>query len=275
MIDLRQDPKYSRYISLLGWESLSVGGSNIYIKKLPLSFAIAKLQRPITKVDISKLKKVLKKNRLTYLLIEPANVEQEKYYLKKGLKKINNPSLPTKTIRFDLLKSEKKLLSEMHSKARYNIGLSKRRGVTIQKSKDINKFSEFWQECSKSWGMRFSQEREISSLFKAFSDDSTILEAKIDEELIAAVFLVSTIDTTYYMYAASNVKGNKLHAPSFLVWKSMLHAKKRNKKLFDFGGIYDERFPLRKWKGFTEFKRKFGGKVISYPGPLRKFYFSM
>jgi lipid II:glycine glycyltransferase (peptidoglycan interpeptide bridge formation enzyme) len=256
----------------LGWEVVKLEKSYLYIKKLPLKISIAKLQRPEKMVDMSKLQGLIKKHRIIFLLVELKDIKQYRNFKSKGFKLTQNPSLPTKTIQFNLLKSEKKLLNGMHHKARYNIRLSKRRGITVKESDDIKAFSEFWQECSKSWGMRFSQRKEITSLHKAFGNNAVVLDAHYKKELIASVFLVSTKDTTYYMYAASSIEGNKLHAPSLLVWESIKYSKKRGKKVFDFGGIYDERFPLERGKGFSEFKRKFGGEVVEYPGPLKKLF---
>ena len=34
----------------------------------------------------------------------------------------------------------------------------------------------------------------------------------------------------------------------------------------DLEGVYDERFPNKKWLGFTHFKKCFGGKEKEYPG---------
>lgn len=47
-------------------------------------------------------------------------------------------------------------------------------------------------------------------------------------------------------------------------------AKKRGCKIFDFEGIYDERFPNKSWLGFTHFKKSFGGYEVSYPGTYTK-----
>ncbi len=47
---------------------------------------------------------------------------------------------------------------------------------------------------------------------------------------------------------------------------AILLAKKSGCKVFDFDGIYDERFPIKTWLGFTKFKKGFGGKEIEYPG---------
>lgn len=272
MKDLRQDSNYTDYIQRLGWNVEDLHKNRIFIKKLPLGISFAKLQRTECKIDKDKLKDLVKKYRIIYILVEPKNIKQYNYFQDLGYKVTKDPSLPTRTIQFNLLKSQKILLAEMHHKARYNIGLSKKRGVKIKNSGNIKEFSEFWQESSKSWGMFLSQKKEIKGLYKSFGKNAVILNAYFQNELIAAVLLVSTKNITYYMYAASSEKGNKFYAPSLLIWESIRLAKKSRKKIFDFGGIYDERFPLKNWKGFTEFKRKFGGNVVEYPGPLFKYF---
>jgi lipid II:glycine glycyltransferase (peptidoglycan interpeptide bridge formation enzyme) len=35
-------------------------------------------------------------------------------------------------------------------------------------------------------------------------------------------------------------------------------------------GIFDERFPIPAWRGFTKFKKGFGGKITKYPGAYQK-----
>jgi len=48
-------------------------------------------------------------------------------------------------------------------------------------------------------------------------------------------------------------------------------AKKMGCKIFDFEGIYDDRFPLKSWLGFSRFKKSFGGLEVEYPGAYSKF----
>ena len=51
-----------------------------------------------------------------------------------------------------------------------------------------------------------------------------------------------------------------------LVWEAFKLAKKRGCQIFDFEGIYDERFPKAgtAWKGFTKFKEGFGGEKVVF-----------
>jgi lipid II:glycine glycyltransferase (peptidoglycan interpeptide bridge formation enzyme) len=52
----------------------------------------------------------------------------------------------------------------------------------------------------------------------------------------------------------------------------MQEAKKRKCKLWDFEGIYDERFPNKDWLGFSHFKKSFGGSEILFPGSVTKWF---
>lgn len=89
--------------------------------------------------------------------------------------------------------------------------------------------------------------------------------------LLAGVFSIYTKDTAYYMYAASSTEGKKLFAPTLAAWESIKLAKKRGCKFYDFEGVYDQRFPIASWKGFSRFKLSFGENVVEYPGCYTKF----
>lgn len=270
MIDLRQTPEYSQYLIKIGWKIEKVEGVYIYIKRLPITGSVIKIQRPEKLVTRDQLLVISKKYKCIYLLIEPKDNEQYQKLLKQGLNKSNNPSLPTKTIHFDLLKSEKKLLSDMHSKTRYNIGLSKRKGVEVRHSKEIRLFSKLWQESAKKRGMYLSQQKEIEKIYQSFGKNAVLLFARKEKKIIGGVMTLFTPQIAYYMYAFSTSVGNKLHAPSLLTWESIGLGKKNKKKLYDFEGIYDNRFPLNSWKGFSKFKLKFGGRIIKHPPPVSK-----
>jgi lipid II:glycine glycyltransferase (peptidoglycan interpeptide bridge formation enzyme) len=52
----------------------------------------------------------------------------------------------------------------------------------------------------------------------------------------------------------------------------MRFLKKKGCKLLDLEGIYDPRNPVTKrWRGFTLFKRGFGGREVEYIGSFVKY----
>jgi len=90
-----------------------------------------------------------------------------------------------------------------------------------------------------------------------------------DETKAGAIFLLGD-KIGYYWQAFSNKEARRLQAQYKIVWEGILWAKKRGAKIFDFEGIYDERFPDKSWLGFTHFKKSFGGHEVEYPGAMLK-----
>src|SRR4030066_451896 len=150
MRDLRQTRNYVIYLKLIGWKVGSVNNVYYFSKEIPVIGSVIKIQRPENIISVFSINEIVKQKRAFMVIIEPLNQLQFDYYSKEwGFKAVKSPSLPSKTIHIDLTKNEKQLLSQMHNKARYNIGLSKRRGVIVKKSNDIKLFSDFWTECAK------------------------------------------------------------------------------------------------------------------------------
>jgi lipid II:glycine glycyltransferase (peptidoglycan interpeptide bridge formation enzyme) len=52
----------------------------------------------------------------------------------------------------------------------------------------------------------------------------------------------------------------------------MKEAKKRGSLVWDFEGIFDQRFPNKDILGYTHFKKSFGGKEIEFPGAFTKWF---
>ena len=119
--------------------------------------------------------------------------------------------------------------------------------------------------------MYLSQKKEITELYKALKKNADLIFTLHSNELVAGILLLHADKTSYYMYAASNQEGKRLFAPTICAWEAIKMSKKRGLKIFDFEGIYDERFPLKNWEGFTRFKKSFGGSEIEYPGAFSKF----
>ena len=110
--------------------------------------------------------------------------------------------------------------------------------------------------------------------FKTYSDDYykkvseidgdlkiKIFSAVFNGEIIAVSFFAFFGDKGHYLYSASSKKSEyrRLNAPTFILWSSFLDAKKNGIKTMD---LWD----TRPGKGYSEFKKSFGGKEIEYIG---------
>ena len=77
----------------------------------------------------------------------------------------------------------------------------------------------------------------------------------------------------FHSHNGSTELGRKLIAPTVCVWEGVLEARRRKLKTFDFDGIDDGSKSLRHWKGFSKFKRSFGGKEIEFVSQFAKWFF--
>jgi len=273
MKDLRQARSYADYIGKIGWDVDEYKGVFLYINKL-LFWKFVKVQRPFSIDFISLSHYIENKYRFSRVYIEPSTNLQYRKLLDIGFRYYNSPFLPSKTIQIDLARKEEQLLKEMHKKTRYNIKIALRNKLNVSTTHDIEKFADFWQKCASDWGMFFRQKDKIKAIYNSFGSNSlvhTVTDKK--GNWLAAILRISAFNISYYLYAASSKEGNKLFAPTLATWAAIKSAKDEGKKIFDFEGIYDERFPLNSWKGFSRFKMGFGGRIVTYPGCLSKVIF--
>lgn len=263
MIDVRQSKKYARYLSSLGWTVERINNTNYFIKKIPLLGSILKIQRP-KKIDIKIINKLIKKHRSFYIILEPTNTQQEKMAIRHGFRLSHSPYLPTKTLQIDLTQPKEKIFAGFEKENKRII--NKQNNVVINFNPTIIKFSDSWiktvrnkrQICSLS---------ELESLKKSFGKNILVLLSKDNSS--GAIFLIAN-HVAYYWQAFTNDLGRKNHSQYKIVWEGILWTKKNNAKIFDFEGIYDERFPNSHWLGFTHFKKSFGGNEIIHPGTFTK-----
>jgi len=269
MTDLRQTKEYTKYMESIGWIVERVSGVNYFIRRLPIIGSFVKIQRPkIT--DFNQINRVAKKYRAFQIVIEPFDFARGKLLKKRGFKPTKSPYLPSKTVHIDLTKSEKEVLKEMHHKTRYNIKIATRNKLQVTKSEDIDAFVDLWLNAQPS--RKFLKlGKSIHAMHNAFGKNSHLLLAYKDNKLLSGILMPETGYVAYYMYAAATAEGKKLFAPTLVTWETIKLAKKMGCKIFDFEGIYDDRFPLKSWLGFSRFKKSFGGLEVEYPGAYSKF----
>jgi len=265
MVDIRQTKEYARYLGRIGWKVERVAEINYFIKKLPLVGSILKIQRP-EEIRMDKIRELAKKYRAFQVIVEPANELDAKYLRSLGFRSSKSPYLPTKTLLLELVKSEKELLKTMKKDARYAI--KKTMNLKTKEVKNLINFRGGWK---KSVGLKRYVPRltHLLALKNTFKDKCLFLAT---QNLTAgAIFLIGD-GIAYYWQAFTNKEGRKALAQYKIVWDGILWAKTKKAKVFDFEGIYDERFPNKSWKGFTHFKKSFGGHEVSHQGTFVKWF---
>ncbi|MDP3955082.1 MAG: peptidoglycan bridge formation glycyltransferase FemA/FemB family protein [bacterium] len=271
-MDLRQSQEYAKYLEKIGWKVEKTDSLNIFIRRLPFFGSIIKIQRP-EKINLKEIDEIAKKHKALFVKIEPGDRKDAEEAKTQNFKENNSPLLCSKTIQIDLIPSEEKILAQMKKDARYEIRKAEKEPLSLIELDDLILFRKTWRKLAKRerWVPPI---QHLTSLKEAFNSNVIFIVAKNKEtdKILGGVTLVLSDKTAYYYYAFSSNAGKKLGVPYFLVWEAMKMAKKKGCEVFDFEGIYDERFPIESWKGFTHFKKNFGGEEIEFPGPIIKVY---
>lgn len=247
MVDLRQSAPYEQYIQSLGW----IVDQGIFIRPLGIFGAIAKIQRTSLPSD---WQKIIKKHHAWMTKWEPITPE--------NWRQDNWPLLATKTLRVDLTPSKEKILSSFKKDARYCLRHAE--GKVL-----LNDFEGFYKLWKKSAGIKklwTPPEKDYTNLVKAFGKNCFCIT--IDN--LAGALILMHDKVAYYYYAGALPEGKKINLQYLVVWTAMQEAKKNGCKLWDFEGIYDDRWPNKSWLGFSHFKKSFGGTEVSFPGSFTR-----
>ncbi len=279
--DIRQSVNYARYLETQGWVVERINNTNYFLKKIPFLGSVLKIQRPHV-VDFKAIQKLDNKYRVFQTIIEPDlaftdktvahNLLQNKYKLSKS------PFLPTKTIHLNLVQSVKGIYRNFSKDCRYSI--RKGEGYKIKEYStptQIKIFHEAWKK-SVNFKRYVPSIQSLLELKKSFPQSKSLFLAshnKAGSIIGGAIFTISSHGAsnyiTYYWQGFTNYEGRTSLSQYSLLYQGILWGKKMGCKVFDFEGIYDDRFPNKSWLGFTHFKKQFGGTEILYPGCYIKF----
>ena len=194
----------------------------------------------------------------------------------------------------DLTGTEKEILEKMHSKWRYNIRLSERKGVVIHRylgndinlSEKIDKFYELTKITNARDGNASHSKAYYADLIKSSAEevaagkDVPVISLYIAEhegEEIASIMTLFSHDEAIYLYGASSNSKRNLMPNHLLQWTAMKDAQAYGSKYYDMYGMppegKDENHPMH---GLYMFKANFGGKNIHRTGswdiPLKAIY---
>lgn len=261
MIDIRQNENYAKYLESQGWTVEQKNGVFYFIKKILFS-SVIKVQRPI-KIDHKIIKELTKKHRAFQIIVEPNTQKETKDLIKHGYK-LSSPYIPSKTVILQLTKSEYELLESFPKSTRYSIRKSEK--VITQSENDLKKFRNYWRK-SVDIKRHVLSLKQLRDLCKVFGKDCLFLLA--EDGISGAIFLVAG-KVGYYWYGFVGSDGRRKLSQYKVLWEGMKWAKGRGATHFDMEGIFDERFPIPAWRGFTKFKKGFGGNVTQYPGAYQK-----
>jgi lipid II:glycine glycyltransferase (peptidoglycan interpeptide bridge formation enzyme) len=172
------------------------------------------------------------------------------------------------TVLIDLSASEEEMLARMKPKARYNVRLSERKGVTVRVGTlgDLPSLYKMYAETSVRDGFVIRDENYYLTVWKLFMVDgqpsAVPLIAEVDGEPVAAIFLFMFAGRAYYVYGMSR-NAHREKMPTYLLqWEAMKYAKAHGCDVYDLWGapeVFDESDSM--W-GVYRFKEGLGGEVV-------------
>jgi len=267
MEDIRQTKGWGGHLKHRGWKTVQLkasdGRHNMQAFILRLGwwpFSMMKVQRSNYDPDFKELAKIKRKYWVANSIIEPIKIQDPEAFRKAGYYLTGFPYLAMSTYINDLRKSEDTMWSELSENARRQINKNRE---TMAVEIEPKKFHEMWKKSSKIWTMTVE---EIENLKKTYGKKVRLLVSKVGDEYHSGLMMVYSKDTANYYQTWTSESGRRSGAHYKLVWEEMLWAKNEGYKYFDFEGVFDPRWPQKRWKGFTEFKRRFGGELVRFPG---------
>ncbi len=185
---------------------------------------------------------------------------------------------PGITIVVDITKPDEEILAGMHPKTRYNIKVAQRHGVEVQSELVVTPRHGLYvreaiqaivdtQARQKYRGHSAAYYRKLIDFFALNNPRSDlkviIYKALHKKRLIASSIMVDFGKTRIYLYGGSTDDDKNLMAPYLMHWQAMVDARNLGLEFYDLGG---SEVASGGERGFTRFKKGFGGRVAEYAG---------
>jgi peptidoglycan pentaglycine glycine transferase (the first glycine) len=162
---------------------------------------------------------------------------------------------------------EQEIRAGMKEKWRYNIGLSKRKGVTVRRGEepeDLDKFYKIYETTSERDAFFIHNKSFYEEIMRLYQQDDrfALLLAEYEGKPIAGIIVLRYGRWSWYMYGASSNEHRNLMPNHLLQWHGMQWAKSHGCWYYNFRGIPDILEEGQELWGVYVFKRGFGGYAI-------------
>lgn len=171
-------------------------------------------------------------------------------------------------------KTEEELMKGFAEKTRYNIRLSKRKGVEVYYSrdeKDLKVFYELYKVTCTRDKIGCRDYEYFKRMLDAFDEEHLrIYIAKHEDSLLSAAIAINYGTEMFYLYGASSNEKRNLMPNYAMQWEMIKWGLEKKCKTYNFGGIIylDKTNGLYKFK--TGFVREEG--LLKYIGEIDKVY---
>lgn len=280
-IHIVQTPPWGEFKTKMGTPNVRVGDLQFTKHKIPgLPYFVGYAPRANfykQKFSFRELKEVAKHENCIVIRFDVPNVVEEdtksKQYmslmgdLKKYCVKSPKSTFAKYNVLLNLNQPEEKLMENLHPKTRYNIKLSAKHGVKVDKDNSTAGFETFYKlhkDTAKRQGFLPHSEKYYKVAFETLKsyNMANILIAHHNNTPLAAWMLFNDTQTLYYPYGGSAIEGRNLMPSNLLCWEAIKLGLQLKCKLFDMWGAAND--PDDPYWGFTKFKLGYGGELVKY-----------
>lgn len=185
--------------------------------------------------------------------------------------------IENKTMFLDLFPEPQILLEKMKPKARYNIGLARRKGVTVYEESSLSAVRKFYT-VMQSVATRNKIFIEPLSYFIALIETlcprglAKVLFAEHDGDILGALIMVIYGGRATYLYGGTTDTKRNLMGGYALQWAAIEAARKAGAKVYDFWGYDSAPSSDNNYAGFSRFKSQFCGECVELSGALDLYF---
>jgi lipid II:glycine glycyltransferase (peptidoglycan interpeptide bridge formation enzyme) len=173
---------------------------------------------------------------------------------------------PLATVVVDLEPAPDAILASFHSKARYNVRLAERRGVSINEDASLADLVACIQATEERQRIHLPSPEHLAVVAGQLGQRARILAAAVEGEVVAAILIASFAAEAIYLYGGATGKHRERMPNQLLQWRAMLRARADGCHSYDLWGIPETDDPHHPWRGLAQFKLGFGGRRIRFAG---------
>ena len=200
----------------------------------------------------------------------------------KGVKPIANHLASTASLQpraewaLDMSGDQEAIWMGMHKHARYNVRLAERAGAKIEffapSRAPFDVFFNLLQTTAERDAFSIQSKLYYEAALLSIPDDSGFMAVcTIDGKPAAASIFGAYDDVLHYIFSGSSNDFRKIAPPYFVIWNTIVEARKRGWVTLNFGGIADA-VKGSHLTGITGFKKRFGGYQIDHKNPVDLVY---
>ncbi len=231
--------------------------------------------------QISALKQIAKQHQALFIKLEPnvavpvdqaANHQELAQFLLKHDCQPGRPLFTKYTFQLDLTPAKDELFANLKSKTRYNVRLSRKKGVRIvedSSAKGLETYLKILAETTSRQDFYAHTPDYFKKMWQQLKDSDLmhLFHAVYDDTVLVSWIMFKFKDFLYYPYGASRSIHRNVMASNLMMWEMISWGKSQGCKTFDmWGSLGPEAKRSNPWYGFHRFKQGYGGQLMKFVG---------